>query len=65
MDRADGPGAERYAERWRQIRADAENRWGEGVNVAWAAPSLDTPTMRRAVGLWERIYMSPAMARAN
>ncbi|WNG93103.1 adenylate/guanylate cyclase domain-containing protein [Mycobacterium sp. ITM-2016-00318] len=65
LDRADGPGVERYADRWREIRADAEGRWGEGVNLAWAAPSIDTPTMRRAVGLWERLYMSPAMARAN
>lgn len=63
LDRADAPGAERSADLWRQIRTD--DRWGEGVNVAWAAPSIDTPTMRRTVGLWERLYMSPAMARAN
>jgi pimeloyl-ACP methyl ester carboxylesterase/class 3 adenylate cyclase len=65
MDRPDAPGAERSAERWRQIRAATDGHWGEGLNLEWAAPSIDTPTMRRAVGLWERLYMSPAMARAN
>ena len=65
LDRADAPGAERAAERWRQIRTDVDRHWGEGLTLAWAGPSIDTPTMRRAVGLWERLYMSPAMARAN
>ncbi len=65
LDRPDAPGAERAAERWRQIRADTDEHWGEGLNLAWASPSIDTPSMRRAVGLWERLYMSPAMARAN
>ena len=63
LDRADGPGAARYAERWRRIRTDIFEHWGEGLNLAWAAPSRDSPTMRRATGLWERMYMSPAMAR--
>src|SRR5262245_14322590 len=65
LDRADAPGAERSAENWRRIKTEATGRWGEGLTVAWAAPSIDTPTMRRAIGLWERMAMSPAMARAN
>ncbi len=65
MDRPDAPGGERSADRWRQIRDATDGHWGEGVNLAWAAPTIDSPSMRRAVGLWERLYMSPAMARAN
>ncbi len=65
LDRTDAPGAERSAELWRRVNTEASGRWGEGLTVAWAAPSIDTPTMRRAIGLWERMAMSPAMARAN
>ena len=64
LDRADGPGAARYAERWKRIHSGVDH-WGEGKTVEWAAPSRDSPTMRRATGLWERVAMSPAMARAN
>jgi pimeloyl-ACP methyl ester carboxylesterase/class 3 adenylate cyclase len=64
MDRPDAPGAERSAARWERIKTVVDH-WGEGRNVEWAAPSVDSPTMRRFTGLLERVAMSPAMARAN
>jgi class 3 adenylate cyclase len=39
-------------------------RWGEGLTVDWAAPSLRRSALyRRAVGALERASMSPRMAR--
>jgi class 3 adenylate cyclase/pimeloyl-ACP methyl ester carboxylesterase len=64
MDRPDAPGFERSATHWDRIRTVVDH-WGEGMNVEWAAPSVDSPTMRRFTGLLERVAMSPAMARAN
>jgi class 3 adenylate cyclase/pimeloyl-ACP methyl ester carboxylesterase len=64
LNRADGPGGERYAERWKRIHTNVDH-WGEGKTVEWAAPSRDLPAVRRVIGLWERMSMSPAMARAN
>ena len=65
MTLADAPGAERSVARWNRIKSNIFEHWGEGLNVEWAAPSRDSPAMRRAAGVWERAYMSPAMARAN
>jgi class 3 adenylate cyclase len=40
-------------------------RWGEGLSVDWAAPSLaSNERYRRAVGLLERSSMSPTVASA-
>jgi class 3 adenylate cyclase len=58
------PAAERFAAASEHIMGMLD-RWGEGENIEWAAPSIDSPTMRRFAGLLERASMSPAMARAN
>lgn len=63
-DRDDAPGAERSGERWEGAETVADH-WGEGRLVEVFAPSINTPTMRRAAGVLERVSMSPAMARAN
>ncbi|WP_197501992.1 adenylate/guanylate cyclase domain-containing protein [Mycobacterium sp. 1164985.4] len=63
-DRADAPGSARSVDRWKNAETLADH-WGEGRLVELFAPSVDTPTMRRAAGLLERVSMSPAMARAN
>lgn len=65
MTRLDTPGGDRVVARWQRIMKEFEGQWGEGASVGWAAPSIDTPTIRRAVGVWERMSASPAMARAN
>jgi pimeloyl-ACP methyl ester carboxylesterase len=45
------------------VRASID-RWGEGLTVDWAAPSLSRSALyRRAVGALERAAMSPRMAR--
>jgi class 3 adenylate cyclase len=64
MDRPDAPGFGKSATHWERIKALVD-QWGEGRSVEWAAPSVDSPTMRRFTGLLERVAMSPAMARAN
>jgi pimeloyl-ACP methyl ester carboxylesterase len=38
--------------------------WGEGNIVQLAAPSADSPEMRRRVGVYERAAASPGMVRA-
>jgi class 3 adenylate cyclase/pimeloyl-ACP methyl ester carboxylesterase len=64
MDAAGAPGAERCTSHRERMLAVLDH-WGEGRNIEWAAPSIDSPTMRRFTGLLERVAMSPAMARAN
>jgi class 3 adenylate cyclase/pimeloyl-ACP methyl ester carboxylesterase len=64
LDAPGAPGAERCASS-RQLLETVLEHWGEGRNIEWAAPSIDTPSMRRFTGLLERVAMSPAMARAN
>jgi class 3 adenylate cyclase/pimeloyl-ACP methyl ester carboxylesterase len=63
-DRPDAPGFDESARHRERIETVVDH-WGEGMNVEWAAPSIDSPTMRRFTGLLERVAMSPAMARAN
>jgi class 3 adenylate cyclase len=63
-DVPDAPGAERIIID-RQLFDSVLEHWGEGRNIEWAAPSVDSPAMRRFTGLLERVAMSPAMARAN
>jgi len=58
------PAVERGAAGWELVNHSRE-RWGEGANIEWGAPSVDSPTMRRFDGLLDRTSMSPAMARAN
>nr|WP_090341205.1 adenylate/guanylate cyclase domain-containing protein [Mycolicibacterium malmesburyense]CRL70997.1 lignin peroxidase LipJ [Mycolicibacterium malmesburyense] len=65
LDRADAPGGERAARSWTQIMANINNHWGEGKNVEWLSPSIDSPAVRRTAGVVERVAMSPSMARAN
>jgi class 3 adenylate cyclase/pimeloyl-ACP methyl ester carboxylesterase len=64
MDRPDAPGFEKSVTHLERIKGLVDH-WGEGRNVEWAAPSVDSPAMRRFTGLLERVAMSPAMARAN
>jgi pimeloyl-ACP methyl ester carboxylesterase/class 3 adenylate cyclase len=40
------------------------DRWGEGLIVGYAMPSLDSPETRRSVGKYERAAASPGMVRA-
>jgi len=64
LDLPDAPGFDESA-MYRQRMLSVMDHWGEGMNVEWAAPSIDSPAMRRFTGLLERVAMSPAMARAN
>lgn len=64
IDAPGAPGAERCGS-LRELFETVLDHWGEGRNIEWAAPSIDTPAMRRFTGLIERVAMSPAMARAN
>jgi class 3 adenylate cyclase/pimeloyl-ACP methyl ester carboxylesterase len=64
LDSPDAPGFDASAMHRERIQ-NVLAHWGEGMNVEWAAPSIDSPTMRRVTGLLERVSMSPAMARAN
>jgi class 3 adenylate cyclase len=61
---ADAPAAERWATTMGRVLGTID-RWGEGENLGWTAPSTDSPVARRLVGLFERAAMSPAMARSN
>jgi class 3 adenylate cyclase len=62
--RDDGsPGRAKWMESSNPVRASID-RWGEGLTVDWAAPSLSRSALyRRAVGALERAAMSPRMAR--
>ena len=65
IDYPDAPGFEKSEAQLARIKSIVIDHWGEGMNVEWAAPSVDSPAMRRFTGLLERVSMSPAMARAN
>jgi class 3 adenylate cyclase len=60
----EAPAAERWGATLEHIMGMID-RWGEGENVSWAAPSIDSPATRRFTGVVERATMSPALARAN
>jgi class 3 adenylate cyclase len=60
----EAPAAERWGATLEHIKGMID-RWGEGENIGWAAPSIDSPATRRFTGVVERATMSPALARAN
>jgi class 3 adenylate cyclase len=62
-DNDGSPGREKWADLMNAVEKSLD-RWGEGLCVDWAAPSMrHSTTYRRAVGALERAAMSPKMAR--
>jgi class 3 adenylate cyclase len=62
-DKGGSPGWEKWADLLDAVE-ERLDRWGEGLSIEWAAPSLSHSALyRRAVGALERASMSPKMAR--